>query len=206
MQTQEIIKDEMEPLDIKCSTTQCLSDRHYFTQTKELQEQGAPPRCKDCNVDLVNWDRVRLRDLKDVDNTFAELKREFIRHHYWHRPFDQRAINYALRKGRIELLEAAEKRIRTAFGKPAGAFDWCGTSWEGNPIHYAQHATATCCRKCIEKWHGIPPDRELKEDEIGYLTRLVILYLEDRLPDLPDYKQKVSPIPKISDAAKGKKR
>ncbi len=30
------------------------------------------------------------------------------------------------------------------------------TPREGNTIFYAQHATASCCRTCIEYWHGIP--------------------------------------------------
>lgn len=205
MSAEEVKKDVLEPLGVKCSTTHCVSDRHYFRQTKKMREGKQPPRCKDCGADLVNWDRVRQRDLGDVAHTFAALKYEFIRHHYWHREFDQRAINYAKRKGRIELLETAEARIHKSLGKPADAFDWCGTKWEGNPIFYAQHATATCCRKCVEKWHGIPRDQELTEDQLKYLTRLVILYLEERLPDLPDYKQKVPRIPKDSSENKEKK-
>jgi len=30
-------------------------------------------------------------------------------------------------------------------------------------VHYAQHATAACCRKCIEYWHGIGPVREIEK-------------------------------------------
>lgn len=152
---------------------------------------------------LVDWERVRKCDLDDVEHTFKALKFEFVRHHYWHREFDQKAINYAKRKGRIELLKTAESRIRSSVTKPADAFDNRGTSWEGNPIHYAQHATATCCRKCIEKWHGIPGDQALTDDQIAYFTRLVVLYLVERFPDLPDHPQKVPPIRKNKPVKKG---
>lgn len=30
------------------------------------------------------------------------------------------------------------------------------TPMKGYPVFTAQHATATCCRDCIEKWHKFP--------------------------------------------------
>ena len=56
----------------------------------------------------------------------------------------------------------------------------------GNVIFYAQHATATCCRKCMGYWHGIDPGVPLDDDQLAYCCELVRLYLDARLPDLPD--------------------
>jgi hypothetical protein len=61
----------------------------------------------------------------------------------------------------------------------------------GNSIYYAQHATATCCRTCLEYWHDIPKGRALSEAEIGYCATLVDLFLASRLPDLGDMPIKV---------------
>ena len=44
------------------------------------------------------------------------------------------------------------------------------TSMKGHPVFIAQHATATCCRECIEKWHDFPKNRELNDKEIEYLV------------------------------------
>lgn len=33
----------------------------------------------------------------------------------------------------------------------------------GYPVFVAQHATATCCRECIRKWHKMQPGRELSQ-------------------------------------------
>lgn len=156
-----------------------------------MRKDNVPPICKQCKADLVDWTRVRKRDLQDVKHTFKALKLELVRHSYWHRPFDQKAINYALRKGGINLRMAAESRVRSSVGSPADAFDGRRTKWKGNPIFYAQHATASCCRKCVEKWHGIPREQRLSDDQIKYLTGLVVMYLDERLPNLPDYGQKV---------------
>lgn len=29
------------------------------------------------------------------------------------------------------------------------------TPMRGHPVFIAQHATATCCRECLKKWHNI---------------------------------------------------
>ncbi len=59
------------------------------------------------------------------------------------------------------------------------------TRTSGNVIYYAQHATATCCRKCMEAWHAIDRETPLGDQEIGYATELVMRYIKVRLPDLP---------------------
>jgi hypothetical protein len=42
----------------------------------------------------------------------------------------------------------------------------------GPPVFIAQHATATCCRGCISKWHGIEKDRALNAEEIDFIVAL----------------------------------
>ena len=36
---------------------------------------------------------------------------------------------------------------------------------KGHPVFIGQHATGTCCRGCLEKWHGIPKGRPLSAEE-----------------------------------------
>ena len=49
----------------------------------------------------------------------------------------------------------------------------------------AQHATATCCRGCIAKWHHIPQGRELTDDEINRLSDLIMAWITRDLADHP---------------------
>ena len=65
------------------------------------------------------------------------------------------------------------------------------TGFSGNTILYAQHATATCCRKCIEAWHGIERENPLTDEEIGYMTELVMYYIQKRMPNLAQHGVKV---------------
>lgn len=199
MSAEEINIDKLLE-DLSCKMSHCVGNKHYFNEKEKL------PTCRECGADLVDWEQVRKRKIKDVEQTFNYLKYECVRHVYWCRDFDQHAVNYALRRGRVELYKRVEHRIRNYTAKPTHFFDKTGTSWEGNPIHYAQHATATCCRDCIEKWHGVPSYKPLTERQIVYFTKLIILYLEERFPDLPDEGQKVPPIPGGFKARKRKRR
>lgn len=45
---------------------------------------------------------------------------------------------------------------------------------KGHPVFFAQHATATCCRGCLEKRHGIPKDRELTASEQQYVVDIIV--------------------------------
>ncbi len=68
------------------------------------------------------------------------------------------------------------------------------TPWAGNALYYAQHATASCCRRCIEEWHGIPRGRALEDKEIQYLVDLVGFYIAERLPLLKEDGERIPPI------------
>jgi hypothetical protein len=179
------------PLRITCTSTDCESDLHCFKATQKLARENKTGVCRSCGADLIDWDRVHGRPTDDVAFVFEQLRHELIRHHFWHLPFDDKAINHARRKGRRQLHEAARRRLETSVGKAGMAFDGRQTPREGNTICYAQHATASCCRTCIEYWHDIPKDRDLTADELSYLSTLVIAYLDERLPDLADEPVKV---------------
>jgi len=158
--------------------------------TKKLLATGPNGRCRACGAQLVDWARVHKRDLKDVKYTFEALRLELIRHHFWHIPLTQKAVNYARRKGRVLLRAATENQIRQLVGGENHPREGIQTPRETSPhanaIHFAQHATASCCRRCLAEWHGIPEGRALSQDEIAYLTALANMYLEERLPDLGD--------------------
>lgn len=52
------------------------------------------------------------------------------------------------------------------------------TPMHGHPVFVAQHATATCCRSCLYKWHKIKNDHDLTNEEIEYIVNLIIEYID----------------------------
>ena len=95
-----------------------------------------PPRgpCRTCGANLVDWNRVTKRNLSDAANTFEEMRKERIRHYFWHAEFDEAAVRHALRKGRRGLEERAEQEIRRGVGMDT-VFDGRQTPFWGNVIH-----------------------------------------------------------------------
>jgi len=183
------------PLKITCTSVDCAKDLHCFKQLKKMasEERG---RCRACGVDLINWKRVHTRDLNDVEHTFEALKRELIRHHFFHKEIDQIAMRHAQRKGLIQLREAARERL-TRYLMPAEPVrDGRQTPLQGNAIYYAQHATATCCRTCLEYWHAIPKGRAITPSELEYCSTLVDLFFDLRLANLADGPVKVPRLPR----------
>ncbi|WP_407530855.1 DUF4186 family protein [Methylobacterium oryzisoli] len=52
------------------------------------------------------------------------------------------------------------------------------TPLRGHPAFVAQHATATCCRSCLSKWHGIPSKRELSTAEQRHVVEAIARWLQ----------------------------
>lgn len=52
------------------------------------------------------------------------------------------------------------------------------TPMKGHPVFIAQHATATCCRTCLYKWHKIEQNKELNKKEINYIINIIMLWIK----------------------------
>ena len=55
------------------------------------------------------------------------------------------------------------------------------TPMKGHPTFIAQHATATCCRGCIEKWYKIPKTRDLTTKEKKFIKALIIEWINKEM-------------------------
>ncbi|MEQ9618943.1 MAG: DUF4186 family protein [Deltaproteobacteria bacterium] len=66
------------------------------------------------------------------------------------------------------------------------------TPMRNHPVFIAQHATATCCRKCLFKWHGIEAeDHELTSAEKNYMLEVLKAWLSRYgINKISDEKQK----------------
>ena len=52
------------------------------------------------------------------------------------------------------------------------------TPMRGHPVFTAQHATATCCRGCINKWHKFPKEVQLTKEQQKYLVDLIMEWIK----------------------------
>jgi hypothetical protein len=190
--TRSRIKD-LEPLRITCTSADCGNNLHCFKKSRKMAEVERG-KCRYCGADLIEWGRVRERNIKDHEFVFASLKNELVRHHFWHKPIDKKAENHARRKGKVGIKEAARKRLLSSIGRVGNPYDGIQTPYDGNIIFYAQHALACCCRTCLDYWHGIPKNQPLTDNDIDYLVELITLYINERMPYLTEEGEKVPPL------------
>ena len=85
-------------------------------------------------------------------------------------------------------LERSKFRSRFQLGRREREyFDRKGmqTPMHNHPVFIAQHATATCCRACLEKWHEIPRGQELSLDEREYVVQVIQTWLIRQIGEDP---------------------
>lgn len=115
----------------------------------------------DIIIDKLNkLDRSKFRSnfkLKDKDIEYVSLKEiDKIREHA-----------YDFVRNRLALINLVN--------------DGKQTPMRGHPVFIAQHATATCCRGCLYKWHGIAKDKELNDKEIDYVVNIIMAWIERQI-------------------------
>ena len=91
---------------------------------------------------------------------------------------------YIAAHGWDEIAAQARKIITERVASALPANDGKQTPMRGHVVFVAQHATATCCRGCLKKWHGIPIGVPLSEEQVNYVVRFIIDWLKDRAGDL----------------------
>jgi predicted Fe-S protein YdhL (DUF1289 family) len=92
-------------------------------------------------------------------------------------------LEYLRRKGLPVVLEHAADFIEKRLAPASPARDGKQTPMRHHPVFIAQHATATCCRGCLQKWHGITKGRALEAEEKSYIIEVIKTWLarEERL-------------------------
>jgi len=182
---------KLEPLKVRCTSSNCDSGLHCFLASRKMLKENRNGQCRSCGISLIDWKRIHQHNVNDVGYTFSSLKKELVRHHFWHLDIDIKASNHARRKGKSGMVEAIDKRIKKYLAPAEPPFDGRQTPKSGNSIFYAQHATGTCCRKCVQEWHGVNKGVELSPEQVSYFSRLIMLFIEERLPYLTEHGEKI---------------
>lgn len=112
---------------------------------------------------------------KIINNKLMSLHKSKFRSSFHLR---KKEISYLEQKGFVTIKEHAYQIIRKNLAPSYIAKDGAQTPMKNHPVFIAQHATATCCRSCLYKWHHIPKNRELTENEINYIVTLIIEWIK----------------------------
>jgi hypothetical protein len=190
---ERIKKKKPKKLGIVCTRSDCKRNLHCFGGARNgVSPEGA---CRACGADLIDWQTVCTRESTDFEAKFNFLTKEWIRHFFFHVPVTARIELYARKHGyrgltAITAHQLEQKKIL----RYMPAQDWKQTPMlDGTIVHWARHATASCCRACMRYWHGIPLTHELLDKDVDYFTKLVMHYIQMRMPDLGPRKKVVMP-------------
>ena len=93
----------------------------------------------------------------------------------------QKDIDYINEKGLETIREHAMDFIAKREAPAVIPNDGKQTPTKGHPVFIAQHATATCCRECIRKWHKIQPGRNLSQIQQEYLVDVIMTWIQQEL-------------------------
>ncbi len=111
---------------------------------------------------------------QNLNELFAALDKSPFRRRFRLRG---KELTYLQSKGLPVVMEHAadfiEKRLVAAFPLNDGK----QTPMRHHPVFIAPHATATCCRSCLEKWHGVPKGRLLEAFEKQYILEVIKRWL-----------------------------
>lgn len=90
-------------------------------------------------------------------------------------------IDYIKEKGLNKIELDAYDFIRTRISDTSKFIDGKQTPMKGHPVFIAEHATATCCRGCLYKWHHIPKNRLLTNHEIDFCVALIMAWIKKEM-------------------------
>jgi predicted Fe-S protein YdhL (DUF1289 family) len=80
--------------------------------------------------------------------------------------------------GLDRVMDQARKFIDERLAPAQPRNDGRQTPWGNHPVFVSQHATATCCRSCLEKTHDIAKGHELTPEEKQYVLRVIRTWLQ----------------------------
>ena len=118
--------------------------------------------------------KISSKDKNIIINKLTSLEKSKFRSSFHLRKY---MIKYIDDKGldtiKRHTIDFIEEKLSPAYPKNDGK----QTPTKGHPTFIAQHATATCCRGCLEKWHNIKKGKELNANEKNYIYCLLMTWI-----------------------------
>ena len=85
---------------------------------------------------------------------------------------------YLSEKGMDTIRRHAGDFVRQKLSPADPLNDGKQTPMHGHPVFKAMHATACCCRGCLNKWYKVPLHCELTESEQQRIVNLLMAWIE----------------------------
>lgn len=111
----------------------------------------------------------------EIDKLFFKLSKSKFRSKFH---LSNKDKEYVLSHGLDNIKKHAYDFISTRLAPCNLKNDGRQTPMRGHPVFIAQHATATCCRNCLYKWHHISKDQNLTPEQVDYVVLVIMKWLK----------------------------
>ena len=112
--------------------------------------------------------------MNDIDEVFRHLAASSFRRKFVLR---DRELAYLQTWGLPHVMKQARELIAKRLAPAEPLNDGRQTPWRNHPVFVAQHATATCCRGCLAKTHGIAKGHALTDEEMTHVLSVLERWL-----------------------------
>ena len=116
----------------------------------------------------------------DIDKILVRLSKSKFRNSFHLKDKDK---DYIREKGMDIIYKHACDFISNRLASKNILSDGKQTPTKGHPVFIAQHATATCCRSCLYKWHKFPKNVELTDYQKKYIINLIMTWINNEMKD-----------------------
>ena len=113
-----------------------------------------------------------------IENVLTRLSKSKFRSKFHLKQQDK---DYVKEKGIDKIREHAYDFINKRLAPANIPNDGKQTPMRGHPVFIAQHATATCCRGCLYKWHKIQPGVELSQEQEDYIVNVIMTWIQNEM-------------------------
>ena len=103
----------------------------------------------------------------------------------------QKDKDYLEEKGTEKIREHAYDFINRRLAPEVIPNDGKQTPMRGHPVFIAQHATATCCRGCLYKWHKIQKGIKLNEEQKEYIVNVIMAWIAKEIDNKDNILKKI---------------
>ena len=114
-------------------------------------------------------------EMQTIEQALSKLDKSRFRSSFY---LTQKERAYLEDKGMETMRRHAQDFVRQKLAPAEPVNDGKQTPMHGHPVFKAMHATACCCRGCLNKWYHVPKGRELTESEQERIVNLLMAWLE----------------------------
>jgi hypothetical protein len=115
--------------------------------------------------------------MRNLDELFAALTQSKFRSGF---RLGTKEISYLNEKTLPVVLEHGRQFVVQRLADAQLKNDGRQTPMRGHPVFVAQHATGTCCRGCLAKWHRVPQGKPLTPEQIDYVVAVLERWLSSQ--------------------------